>query len=279
MRRSLTTLLLTTLLSTTAYSADLGLTFGAHDMFVSNIDTPEFDGGTSHTLGANLGVFATHTTARDIKINGTLDFYLDHDKDHLDPDHIPVWYKFQFDIDGPIYQISEGLSLRWLLEMKNKINTVSSIEREVKQFLGADVEYESSSVYIALKAYSGFFYLEIDDDAPEPYGYERKDLGNGTSAISLMLDTRFKITEALLVKASLQNWSSTGVGSSWLENELVVDVSYSTEQWIKGSRVHLNIDAIKYNLDPYYRADLGVPVLPWDNDTLIRAYMSIPWKI
>jgi len=279
MTNILRTLLLTPLLAGNLHAADIGLSFGAHDMMVSNIDTPEFDGGTSHTLGADLGLFANHETERGIRIDAVLDFYLDRDTDHLDPDHIPFWYKFRFDVDGPLYQINQKITLRWLIEMKNKINTVSSIEREVKQFLGADIEYKSSDLYIALKGYSGFFYLEIDDDAPAPYGYERRDLGNGTSAISLMLDTRFNLTEALLLKASIQNWSSVGVGSSWLQNEFIVDLSYSTDQWIKGSKVHLNIDAIKYNLDPYYRADLGVPVLPWDNDTLVKSYMSIPWKI
>jgi len=32
-------------------------------------------------------------------------------------------------------------------------------------------------------------------------------------------------------------------------------------------------------MDVYYRPDLGVPAVPWDNDTLVRLYMTIPWNI
>lgn len=272
-------LLASLLFSTALYSGEIGLNFGAHDMIVANIDTPEFNGGNSHTLGINVGIFAQHTTPHGFNVYTSLDGYLDFDKDHLDPNHIPLWYKFLFELNGPLYKINENLLLQWHVEMKNKINTVSSIEREVKQLLGAKLEYKNDRIDISLKALTGFFYLEIDDDAPLPAGYIRRDLGNGTSSISLMLDTEFKLTQDLLLKASAQNWSSVGVGSGWLEHEFIEDLSYSSDAWLKDSRMHLNVDTTIYNLEPYYRADLGVPVLPWDNDTLVRAYMSIPWDL
>ena len=56
-------------------------------------------------------------------------------------------------------------------------------------------------------------------------------------------------------------------------------MNYATDSWIKRSKLHLRATHTQYNIDVFYREDVGIPVLPWDNDTLVRAYMSLAWGI
>ena len=273
-------------LSLQAGQTDIGLSYGFHDMFVSNI-TPSslHGGGTSHTLGVDTSFFVEHRTDSGIIIGGTEEIYFDKDKDHLDPDHIPIWFKFNIYADGPLIRMTDSFNFIWHLNFQNKQNTTSGIEREIKNMYGLGLDFTPDSFHLALNAYAGFFYLEIDDDAPIQYSatqtkqYERSDLGLGTSSVSVKLESSWNMTENFTILGHVQNWSSTGVGSGWLENEYVAEINYATDGWIKRSKLHLRATHTQYNIDVFYREDVGVPILPWDNDTLVRAYMSIAWGI
>ena len=273
-------------LSLQAGENQVGFSYGMHDMFVTDI-TPStlYDGSTSHTLGADASFFLEHKTDTDVHVGGVAEIYLDRDKDHLDPDHIPIWFKFNAYAYGPLLRMTKSLSFQWHVDLRNKQNTVSGIEREIKNMYGIGFDYKPDSFHMALNAYGGFFYLEIDDDAPIEFSqtqatpYKRNDLGLGTSAISVMLDMSWNMTENFTILGYAQNWSSTGVGSDWLENEYMLEMNYATDSWVKNSKLHLRATHTLYNIDVFYRPEVGVPVLPWDNDTLVRAYMSIAWGI
>jgi len=282
-------LLLTLGLSTLSLGAAetiIGLGYGFHDMFVTGI-TPSslHDGGTSHTLGVNTNFFVEHITDGKIHVGGDAEIYFDRDKEHLDPDHIPIWFKFNPYAYGPLLNMTDSLSFQWHIDLRNKQNTTSGIEREIKNMYGIGFDYAPDAFHLALNAYGGFFYLEIDDDAPiqysqnQPIPYDRRDLGLGTSAISVMLDASWNMTENFTILGYAQNWSSTGVGSGWLENEYVVEMNYATDAWIKHSKLHLRATHTQYNIDVFYRDDVGIALLPWNNDTLVRAYMSLAWGI
>ena len=269
-----------TAVSLQADKTDIGISYGLHDMFVTNI-TPSslHSGGTSHTLGLNVGFFVERTTDSDIHIGGGVDVYLDHDKDHLDPDHIPIWFKFKVFSYGPIYTMTDSLSFQWLVDLRNRQNTASGVEREIKNMYGIGFDYSPNSFHLALNTYGGFFYLEIDDDAPSQYAnYDRDALGLGTTAVSFMLDTRWDMTENFTILGYAQNWSSVGIGKGWLENEFVAEINYATDGWIDKSKLHLRATHTQYNIDKFYKEDIGIPILPWDNETLVRAYMTIPWE-
>lgn len=260
------------------HAAEWGLSFGAHDMMVADIDTPEFNNGNSHTYGLNLGIFADQMTDSGILIQGSGEMFLDFDSDKLDPDHIPLWFKVRLMADGTIYSVNCLFGFHWLVDIRAKQNTVSGIENDMKQFIGLGLAYDNGTVHLALNGYGGFYYLEIDDDTPYTYGYERRDLGHGTDAVSVMAEATVALGGDFQLYGRLQRWSSVGVASSWLENESILELRYDADAWVSLSHLNLKIDHTRYNLEPYYRSDLGVPVLPWDNDTLIQAYMTIPWE-
>ena len=56
-------------------------------------------------------------------------------------------------------------------------------------------------------------------------------------------------------------------------------MNFNTPSLASDSKLHVRVTHTRYNLDGYYREDLGRPVLPWDNDTLIRVYLSLPWGV
>ena len=268
-------------LPTGVYALETNINYGAHDFVVSNISPSSLHGGgTSHTIGINAGVSAKHDTTSGVTLGGSADFYLEHNKDHLDPDHVPIWFRLHLFANGNISKVTENTDLKWHVDLGNKQNTASGVEREIKQFYGLGLDYNRENYHLAFNSYGGFFYLEIDDDAPREYaGYDREDLDDGTSAMSLKLEGNVKLSEDFFLSSHFQNWSSLGVGSDWLENEFFADISYNSNDWIKGSRLHFSATYTKYNLSGFYRSDLGKPVLPWDNDTLLHVYISVPWKI
>ena len=172
------------------------------------------------------------------------------------------------------------MELKWHVDFRNKQNTASGIEREINNFYGLGLDFNNEKTHFAINGYGGFYYLEIDDDAPREYaGYDREDLDNGTSAVSILLEGSVKLSDKFTLAGSAQNWTSLGVGRSWLQHELMAEISYNSDSWVVNSTFHLSILYNQYNLDGYYREDLGKPVLPWDNDTLIRAYLSVPLKL
>jgi hypothetical protein len=266
-----------TALAPSAYTAEWGLTFGAHDFIVSDINTAAFNyGDDSHTFGLNGGIFAEYLSESEILLKGNADFFLDMDRDKLDPDHLPIWYKIHLFADGAFYRFSPEFGLHWLVDFRIKENTVNGIERDMKQFFGVGVAYDNSNFHFALNGYGGFYYLEIDDDVPVQYGYERRDLGNAANAVSLLIESSVRLGQSFQLFGSAQTWSD--LENSWLQHQYIVLLRYDSGNWIDQSSLNLKIEHTQYNLDPYYRPELGVPVLPWDNDTLVRAYISIPWE-
>lgn len=268
-----------TALAPSANTAEWGLTFGGHDFIVPNINTAAFNyGDDSHTFGVNAGVFADHLTESGILLKGNAEIFLDLDKDKLDSDHIPIWFKINFLADGALYHFSPEFTFHWLVDLRIKENTVSGIEKDMKQFLGVGVAYDNDIFHLALSGYGGFYFLEIDDDVPLQYGYERRDLGNATNAISIMLESSVKLSQLFKLYGSAQNWTDVDVESNWLQNQYIVKLCYDSGSWIDESSLNLKVEHTQYNLEPYYRPELGVAVLPWDSDTLLQAYISIPWE-
>jgi len=103
--------------STSLNAYEWGMTAGAHDFVVQGIvdDTAadSISAGDSHTLGVNVGVYIDHTTDSGIYIGAKAEAFLDHDKDELDPDHIPLWFKFMVDVNGPMIKFNENHMFKW----------------------------------------------------------------------------------------------------------------------------------------------------------------------
>ncbi|MGL5359081.1 MAG: hypothetical protein ACRDBI_05095 [Shewanella sp.] len=242
---------------------------GIHDLMVSDEN--------SHTFGGNASLIITHQTPSAILLSAFLDAYIDVDKDKLDPDHIPLWFKSEYAASGELYRNSPTASLGWKVDLQGKRNTVSSVEKQIKLFPALTANYQGEQLLSELKLGAGYYFLEIDDDVPKTFGYKRSDYGNSEFAYTLMGTMGGAITPKLSLHGSAQTWHD---GNARLEDQYRVELTYLTDLWVKHSQWALTAEHTQYHLEHYTKAATdspAQPILPWDNDTLLRLSFIVPW--
>jgi len=231
---------------------------GLHDMVVRDVDSSTYGIG-GHAEVDDVTALGRHRFA-------SFDVYLDHDTDHLDPDHIPVWWETDLGIDGKFGAGDRKTFIGWEVAQDTRMNTTSSIERQLHLLPAVVVGFAGNSVDASLKTGIGYNFLEIDDDAPRLRGYDRTNLRETTSAGALAADVTFRIGEA---------WEVFGHGEEWRDSDDLIQTQYvagfhvATERWGKGSQVAFSIERNDYNLDRY--STPGLPaVLGWDDDLMFK---------
>lgn len=247
-------------------AVDWALMYGVHDTFVRDEN--------SDTLGADIGIAVSAITDSGIMMDGSLTLFGDYDHDELDPDYSPYWHKADAQIKRELYQLTPTIGLDWLARFDGKQNTVSAVEKQSKLFAGIGAHYETSTFNLGLKAFVGYYNLEIDDDVPQTRGYPTDDLKYDATAYSVLADGQIKLNTKTLGYIRLQQYRDN---NQWLENQCELTVSYDSTEWIKGSTLYMSSEYTKYNLGPYHKEGLA-SVLPWDSDTLFRIYMKVPWR-
>ena len=238
--------------------AEWKYSLGVHDMAVPDVD--------SSTYGIGGHAEVDHMTAAGRHRFGSFDVYLDHDKDHLDPDHIPVWWETDLGIDGKFWNGSRKMFIGWAVNQETRMNTVSSIERQVHLLPAVAGGFAGDSVQASLKAGIGYDFLEVDDDAPRLRGYDRTNLRQTTSAGALAADTTIRIGASWQVFGHGEQW---GDSDDWIQTQYVAGFRVATDRWAKGSQVSFSAEFNEYNLDRY--STPGLPaVLAWDDDLMFK---------
>jgi hypothetical protein len=229
---------------------------GVHDFKVPDVD--------SHTYGVTGGVSVDKQTKSGTHLIGSVDLFLDRDKDDLDPDHIPIRWDVHLGSDGELWQAGKT-HVGWTADVNTRMNTVSSIEREITALPAIVGWYDGAHVRAALKAGAGWFFLEIDDDVPKTRGYDRGDFRNNALGYSVAADLRLKLGACCQISAQAQQWWDS---HEWLQNQYEAALHLHGE-WMKRGELVLSADAYEYNLDVYQNP--GEPaILPWNDDLLIR---------
>lgn len=270
-RTALFTPILTLCLAFPASAYDWKWSVGLHDMVV-----PE---ASSQTLGINGGISVSHLSGRGTLFSGSLNLLVDNDKDDLDPDHIPVWWTTELAWQRRVHEISPASKLSWVVDVDARRNTVSSVEFEQKFFPSIVYDYAGGSVDAGLKAGIGYFRLEIDDDVPKARGYARGDFTNETGAGTLAGRLGCGLGSSSHISFRAQTWAS---GSSWLENEAELLVSHDMTIGGRQGTLVLRGEYSTWNLDEYSPAaaapgEAYLPILPWNDDLLVRLYFVMPW--
>lgn len=255
-----------TLLHPTANGAEWALSYGAHDLFVSDKD--------SHTFGIDLGIAVSAVTDSESRIDGSFTVFANYNKDKLDPDYEPIWYKADLRTQWKLFQLTSDTSVNWLVTADGKLNTVSGIEKQFKFFTGIGAEYVTSTFTFGINTLAGYYFLELDDDIPTVFGYDPSYLQNETAAYTFMADGSLKVNKNMRTSLRIQQWRHE---SQWLEKQYAVAVSYDLDKWMKGSLLNMSAEHTKYNLSPYQKV-ASAPVLPWNTDTLLRVYIILPWE-
>jgi hypothetical protein len=250
----------------TGEAADWRYSVGVHDFAVPDVD--------SDTYGINASASVDDRTESGRHIYGSLVMYLDHDQDHLDPDHIPIWWEGHAGTDGRVWQ-GGSTYLDWLANVDTRANTASSVEREIIAMPALVAGYDASRLQASAKAGAGWFFLEIDDDVPKTRGYDRSDYRNSRFAYTLAGDAAVKLGSSWTASGKAQEWWDS---HEWLQTQYEVALRMAAgHTQTHSSEFVLSADFNEYNLDVYARPDASQPILPWDNDVLIRLSFDTVW--
>jgi len=230
---------------------------GLHDFSVPDVD--------SHTYGIVGGASVDKQTKGGRHYIGSIDLFLDHDKDDLDPDHIPVRWDVHLGTDGELWH-GERTHLGWTADFNTRMNTVSSVEREMTALPAIVGWYDGAHVRTSLKAGAGWFFLEIDDDVPKTRGYDRSDFRNSTLAYTIAADVMIRLGTNWKIQGEAQEWWDSHES---LQTQYGAALHFDVGSWKKDSEVVLSADAYEYNLSVYQRP--GEPeILPWNDDLLVK---------
>ena len=231
---------------------------GVHNMEVRDVSSSTY-GLTGHAEVDDMTPAGRHRFAY-------FDVYVDHDQDHLDPDHIPIWWQTDLGIDGRFFTGERKMFVGWEVVQDTRMNTVSSIERQLHLLPAVTAGFAGDTIDLSLKTGIGYNFLEIDDDAPRLRGYDRTNLRQTGSAGAFAADAAFRIG---------QSWQVFGHGEEWRDSDDWIQTQYATgfrvaaDRWGKGSQVAFSVEYNEYNLDRYSTPGLP-PVLGWDDDLMYK---------
>jgi hypothetical protein len=250
-------------------AADWRYGVGVHDFVVPDVD--------SHTYGLNGSVSVDKRTDSGRHLFGSFDIFWDRDKDHLDNDHIPIWWQSHLGSDGDFWRANR-MRVGWTADFNTRMNTVSSIERQITALPAVVGGYDGRILQASLEAGAGWFFLHLDDDAPRERGYDRSALRNSTFAYAVTAKLAFKLGKS---------WTISGRARTWWDSDRTLESHYQAllrvdaSGWIGGGAMKqpalvLSADYYKYNLDVYNLPN-APPVLPWDDDLMIRLFLEAKW--
>ena len=103
-------------------AADWRYSVGIHDFAVPDVN--------SDTYGINGSVSVDKHTDGGRHVYASAVVYVDYDQDDLDPSRIPIWWQIHAGTDGDFWQ-GDQARLGWTANVDTRINTASSIEREI----------------------------------------------------------------------------------------------------------------------------------------------------
>jgi hypothetical protein len=247
-----------------AVSGDWHYSIGVHDFTVPQVD--------SDTFGINGRASLDRHNASGRHYFGTIDVLIDRDQDHLDPDHIPVWWELYAGTDGTFWETGNARA-GWAVDVDTRSNTASSIERRIMALPSLVGAYANERFQASAKTGAGWFFLEIDDDVPKTRGYVRDDLRNSRLAYSVSGDATVHMGDSWSVSGTAQEWWDSH-GS--LQTEFTAALRFNADRWRKGSELVLDADYNEYSLAPYQRSGLPA-ILPWDHDLMFRVMLDNTW--
>lgn len=232
---------------------------GLHDFSVPDVN--------SETYGVTVGASIDKQTKRGRHLIGSVDLFWDHDKDELDPDHVPIRWDIHLGTDGEMWH-GNAMHVGWTADLNTRMNTVSSVEREMTALPAIVGWYDGDHVRASLKTGAGWFFLEIDDDVPKTRGYDRSDFRNSTVAYSVAGDVMIRVGERCKLTGEAQEWWDS---HDSLQTQYGAAFHFAVGDEKKHSEVVLSADAYEYNIDVYQNPG-GLPILPWNDDLLIKLY-------
>ena len=144
--------------------------------------------------------------------------------------------------DGKFWQPGNGGYAGWTADVNTRMNTVSSIERQIKVLPAIVLGYDGDSFEASLKGGVGYFFQEIDDDAPKLRGFDRTGLRQTTFGESLGGRASVSLGSSVKLSGTAQGWWDSG---DWLETEYGAEIRFGIEQLGEAPRTASSSSASK----------------------------------
>jgi len=260
-------------------ATDVYYKIGAHDFIVSDIEpNQEVSQDASHTPGVDIGLIILNQFDENNKVQGILDIYFDYQIDEeLDDDHIPVYFEYLVEYDSIFYRFASHATISWGMHIENKQNTVSSIEQEMNNYLTLNYRYHTQTLTLDLTLGTGTHYMEIDDDVPLERGYSRDDLENSSTSFISQLSLAYL----------QQNFNVEIKGryiSTYYCDPLRSDIAFlysmkNLDFLPEDGVLTLKYRYTQYNWDRFQEEEFTQSVLPWDNDSMLQLYATLPFEL
>ncbi len=178
----------------------------------------------THTVGINARIYTAYQSSEYTFHSAYFEIFTEHDEAEQDPDHIPVWFRANYDFKRTLFEQNNTFKLNAIVHFDWKMNTVSSVEQYLKSGAGVEFAFKENGVEIAPKILLGTYYLEIDDDVPKMSGFTRDDLSLGYKpAVMYGLGISWDIGHNLSFGLALEEWNEKG---KWLERNTELELSY-----------------------------------------------------
>jgi len=244
-----------------------------------------FNISIANEINLSTGIQSTQIKSKNISVYGTfvnleidnkyqrfsnnikLNINLDNKADQLDTDHIPVWFEAYLDSKYNLYN-TKNINLDYLINVNWKMNTSSNIEQHLIVENGFGVSYNSDNIQVGLNSYAGYFYLEIDDDYPRLFGWERVDLANHTSSYSLNPYVVFKFNKNNDLEIFYQVWKD--FQNKDLLKSFIMKYTYKYNNLISLS---LKYKKNKYNLEQFSSNNLQ-PIMDFNTEEIYKLYFT-----
>lgn len=249
-------------LSTPLFSDTLKInyTYGLHDFRVEN---------ASNALGANAGMYVEYIMDESTQQYASFEVFTEYDDKKLDPDHIPIWFRADYVLKKTLAEEDENFKLNSIFDANWKMNTISSVEQYLKYGFGFEFYFEEDSLSLATKILGGAYYLEIDDDVPQNYGFSRNDLDVGyKAAVMYGASISWSVSEDFSLNIDLEEWNEKG---QWLERYTLVELVYEKNETLY---IILSAEKTMYNLENFRKGN--TEILPWNQDTLFKLSVRLP---
>ena len=242
---------------------------------VQVVTVPDVD---SNTFGVHVSGLVEGTLPSGIYMEMDGDLFLDYDQDHLDPHHTPIWTMVHIGLNDPIAQSKTpgAWHCSWVGDVDTTLNT-GGIELDFKMTPSIAAGVKWGILSLDAKLGYGYFMLEIDDDVPRERGYGRDDLRNHAWAITPALEATLQLTPHFKLTGRAQEWHD---GGTWLETKYYAALDWDLSRVIPHADLVFSVETTQYNLSVYAPTNPEpgyLPVLPWDDDRLIKLSVNVPW--
>ena len=142
--------------------------------------------------------------------------------------------------------------------------------------MGIGYEFGSGGFRFDANAYAGFYYIEFDDDTPVARGYTRQDTDDGEASHILEVKMAYRVNESFSLSGYAKQYAAN-TGAENLERNYEVLLVYKNAPFlVQNSTLNFEIKHCRYNLERFFKNPPGIPILPFDNDTLVQASVTIP---